>query len=71
MRETLVTHFFNPPSTLPLVEVAGGVDTRGRRDPTEIIDFLQGLQNHRYPRVPIRVKESPAFLVNRLLMPAS
>jgi len=67
-RETLVTHFFNPPTTLPLVEVAGGVETR-EDVVTDTIDFLQGLRNHRYPLVPIRVKESPAFVVNRLLIP--
>jgi 3-hydroxybutyryl-CoA dehydrogenase len=68
VRETLVTHFFNPPYTLPLVEVAGGVETR-EDVVTDTIDFLQGLRNHRYPLLPIRVKESPAFLVNRLLIP--
>ncbi len=68
VRETLVTHFFNPPYTLPLVEVAGGVETRDDVI-SDTIDFLQGLRNHRYPLVPIRVKESPAFLVNRLLIP--
>ncbi len=68
VRQTLVTHFFNPPYTLPLVEVAGGVETRDEVV-GETIDFLQGLRNHRYPLVPIRVKESPAFVVNRLLMP--
>jgi|HubBroStandDraft_1064217.scaffolds.fasta_scaffold04064_6 3-hydroxybutyryl-CoA dehydrogenase len=68
VRQTLVTHFFNPPYTLPLVEVCGGVDTR-EEVVTDTIDFLQGLKNHRYPLVPIRVKESPAFVVNRLLSP--
>jgi 3-hydroxybutyryl-CoA dehydrogenase len=68
VRQTLVVHFFNPPYTLPLVEVAGGVDTR-EDVVTETIDFLQGLKNHRYPLVPIRVKESPAFVVNRVLVP--
>ena len=67
-RQTLVVHFFNPVTTLPLVEVAGGVDTRDDVI-TDTIDFLQGLRNHRYPLVPVRVKESPAFLVNRLLIP--
>jgi 3-hydroxybutyryl-CoA dehydrogenase len=67
-RETLLTHFFNPPETLPLVEVAAGVETR--EDVVgEVIDFLQGLRNHRYPLVPIRVKEAPGFIVNRLLIP--
>lgn len=67
-RETLVTHFFNPPATLPLVEVAAGVETR-EEVVGDTIDFLSTLRNHRYPLVPIRVKESPAFVVNRLLMP--
>lgn len=67
-RQTLVTHFFNPPVTLPLVEIAGGVETR-EDVVTDTIEFFQGLRNHRYPLVPIRVQESPAFLVNRILMP--
>jgi 3-hydroxybutyryl-CoA dehydrogenase len=67
-RQTLVTHFFNPPYTLPLVEVSGGVETRDDVV-SDTVDFLQGLRNHRYPMVPIRVKESPAFVVNRLLIP--
>ena len=68
VRSTLVVHFFNPPGTLPLVEVAGGVDTR-EDVVTEMVDFLQGLRNHRYPLVPVRVQESPGFVVNRLLIP--
>jgi 3-hydroxybutyryl-CoA dehydrogenase len=68
VRSTLVTHFFNPPYTLPLVEVAGGVDTR-EDVIVEVIEFLQSLRNHRYPLVPIRVKESPGFVVNRILIP--
>jgi 3-hydroxybutyryl-CoA dehydrogenase len=68
VRETLVIHFFNPPTTLPLVEVAGGVDTRDDVI-SDVIDLLQGMRNHRYPLVPIRVKESPAFVVNRILLP--
>ena len=67
-RQTLITHFFNPPETLPLVEVVAGVETR-EEVVGEVIEFLQGLRNHRYPLLPIRVKESPAFVVNRLLMP--
>ena len=68
VRETLVTHFFNPPVTLPLVEVSGGVETR-EDVITDTIDFLGTLRNHRYPMLPIRVRESPAFLVNRILLP--
>ncbi|MCI4350835.1 MAG: 3-hydroxyacyl-CoA dehydrogenase family protein [Thermoplasmata archaeon] len=65
---TVVMHFFNPPFTLPLVEVAGGVDTR-EEVLGEVVDFLQSLRNHRYPLQPIRVKESPGFVVNRILIP--
>ncbi|HZY71249.1 MAG TPA: 3-hydroxyacyl-CoA dehydrogenase family protein [Thermoplasmata archaeon] len=68
VRSTLVTHFFNPPSTLPLVEVSGGVDT-GEDVVTEVMEWLQTLRNHRYPLLPIRVKESPGFVVNRILLP--
>jgi 3-hydroxybutyryl-CoA dehydrogenase len=67
-RQTLAVHFFNPPTTLPLVEVSGGIDTRDDVV-SETIDFLQGLRNHRGPLLPIRVKESPAFVVNRILLP--
>jgi 3-hydroxybutyryl-CoA dehydrogenase len=65
---TLITHFFNPPYTLPLVEIVAGVDTR-EDVVQDVTDFFQGLRNHRYPMVPIKVKEVPGFLVNRLLIP--
>lgn len=64
----LLTHFFNPPSTLPLVEVSAGLDTRPELV-DEVVEFLQGLRNHRYPMVPIRVRESPGYVVNRILLP--
>ncbi len=65
---TIITHFFNPPYTLPLVEIVNGVqtseDTFGRT-----FDFISKLKNHRTSMVPIRVKEVPGFLVNRILVP--
>jgi 3-hydroxybutyryl-CoA dehydrogenase len=67
-RRTLVLHFFNPPYTLPLVEVSGGVET-GDDVLDEAVEFLHGLRNHRSPLVPVRTKESPGFVVNRLLIP--
>ncbi len=60
------THFFNPPVTLPVIEVIPGLETS--EDTTaDIIDFLSALRNHRYPMMPVRVKEVPGFLVNRIL----
>jgi 3-hydroxybutyryl-CoA dehydrogenase len=67
-RTTLVTHFFNPPSVLPLVEVAAGLETR-EEVVGEVVGFLEGLRNHRGPLAPIVVRESPGFVVNRLLLP--
>jgi 3-hydroxybutyryl-CoA dehydrogenase len=60
------THFFNPPITLPLIEVIPGLET-SEDTLTDVIDFLSSLRNFRYPMVPIKVKEVPGFLVNRIL----
>ncbi len=60
------THFFNPPITLPLIEVIPGLET-SEDTISDTIDFLTPLRNHRYPMLPIRVKEVPGFLVNRIL----
>jgi 3-hydroxybutyryl-CoA dehydrogenase len=60
------THFFNPPITLPLIEVIPGLET-SEETVSDTFDFLTPLRNHRYPMLPIRVKEVPGFLVNRIL----
>lgn len=59
-------HFFNPPTTLPLVEVIPGNES----DPEtveDIVNLVAGLRNHRYPMMPVVVKDAPGFLVNRIL----
>jgi len=59
-------HFFNPPYTLPLIEVIPALDTNpGIVE--ETIQFLEELRNHRFPMQPIKVKECPGFVVNRIL----
>lgn len=59
-------HFFNPVQTLPLVEVVPGKETA--EDAVEdAINAMAALRNHRYPMLPVRVKETPGFLVNRVL----
>ncbi len=61
-------HFFNPPTTLPLIELIPGIETRA--DITEdVVNFLAPMRNHRYPLLPVAVKECPGFLVNRILAP--
>ena len=59
-------HFFNPPVTLPLVEVIPGMET-SEETVNDMIDFMSSMRNHRYPMQPIKVKEVPGFLVNRIL----
>jgi len=59
-------HFFNPPVTLPLVEVIPGMET-SEETINDMIDFMSTMRNHRYPMQPIKVKEVPGFLVNRIL----
>jgi len=56
-------HFFNPPSIMPLVEIIPGARTDAetvRRAARLALDL---------GKTPIVVKDSPGFLVNRLLMP--
>lgn len=64
----IITHFFNPPYTLPLVEIVPAIQTSEETFRT-VYDFIGGLHNHRTQMVPIRVKEVPGFLVNRILVP--
>jgi 3-hydroxybutyryl-CoA dehydrogenase len=64
----LGVHFFNPPTTLPLIEVIPGIETRA--DILEdAVNFFAPMRNHRYPLLPVQVKECPGFLVNRILAP--
>jgi 3-hydroxybutyryl-CoA dehydrogenase len=64
----LGVHFFNPPTTLPLIELIPGIETRA--DILEdVVNFFAPMRNHRYPLLPVAVKECPGFLVNRILAP--
>ena len=65
---TAIAHFFNPPYTLPLVEIVPGIRT-SESTVEKLISFISGLRNHRTGMVPIRVRESPGFVVNRILVP--
>lgn len=59
-------HFFNPPTTLPLVEIIPA-ETTEDETVMDIMNLVSELRNHRYPMVPVKVKETPGFLVNRIL----
>lgn len=62
----LGAHFFNPPTTLPLVEIIPGEKT-SEETVSDIMNLFSTLRNHRYPMMPVQVKECPGFLVNRIL----
>ncbi len=63
-KERLVgIHFFNPVAKMMLVEVVKGQHT----DPA-ILDKATSFVR-RIDRLPLQVKSSPGFLVNRILMP--
>jgi 3-hydroxybutyryl-CoA dehydrogenase len=56
-------HFFNPVPAMPLVEVVPGLQTaEATRDVAEALVTRLG-------KVPIGVKNSPGFVVNRILLP--
>ncbi|WP_028321996.1 3-hydroxyacyl-CoA dehydrogenase [Desulfatiglans anilini] len=57
----LGTHFFNPAQIMPLVEVVKGVDTAGETI-EQTLTFLT-----EEGKKPIRIKDCPGFLVNRVL----
>ena len=67
-QRVIITHFFNPPYTLPLVEVVRATQTSEETQDSTIA-FISGLKNHRQNMVPIAVKERPGFVVNRMLVP--
>lgn len=59
----LGVHFFNPAYKMKLVEVIPTIFTNPSAVGS-VINFL-----HRLDRIPIIVKDSPGFLVNRILLP--
>ncbi len=56
-------HFFNPVHRMPLVEVVAGAKT-SEATLEKLEEFSRGIGKY-----PLRVKNGPGFLVNRLLMP--
>ena len=57
-------HFFNPPVRMPLVEVISGAHTDD-----EVLDVIEALAED-FGKSPVRVhKDSPGFIVNRILIP--
>ncbi|HET6466130.1 MAG TPA: 3-hydroxyacyl-CoA dehydrogenase NAD-binding domain-containing protein [Nitrospiria bacterium] len=62
-KQVIGMHFFNPVYAMKLVEVIPGLDT----SPETVHDVVALAE--RLGKTPIRVRECPGFVVNRLLMP--
>lgn len=60
-RHFLITHFFNPPRFMRLLEVVGGPDT----DPA-VMDAICEFGDQRLGKNVIRCKDTPAFIANRI-----
>ena len=56
-------HFFNPANVMQLVEVIAGAATS-----QETVEFVNNFVKA-IGKVPVQVKESPGFIVNRMLVP--
>ncbi|WP_298275991.1 3-hydroxyacyl-CoA dehydrogenase family protein, partial [Ferroplasma sp.] len=60
-------HFFNPPYTMPLVEIVPAIQT-SEKTVEAAYELISGLRNHRETMVPVRAKERSGFIVNRILI---
>jgi len=58
-------HFFNPPQLMSLVEII-----KGNRTSAETVDFVKGVAVKMGKETVLCKKDSPGFIVNRILVPA-
>ncbi|ARD84639.1 beta-hydroxybutyryl-CoA dehydrogenase related protein [Ferroplasma acidiphilum] len=63
----IIIHFFNPPYTMPLVEIVPALQT-GSKTVETAYSLISGLRNHRDTMVPVKAKERSGFIVNRILI---
>jgi 3-hydroxybutyryl-CoA dehydrogenase len=63
----VIIHFFNPPYTMPLVEIVPALQTSAKTVDSAF-ELISGLRNHRETMVPVKAKERSGFIVNRILI---
>lgn len=56
-------HFFNPAPVMKLIEVTAGINT-----PPETVEKIKSISTE-IGKTPVKVKEAPGFVVNRILIP--
>ena len=60
-RDFCITHFFNPPRYMRLLEIVGGVDTR-----PEVLALITAFADEKLGKVVVRAKDTPGFIANRI-----
>jgi 3-hydroxyacyl-CoA dehydrogenase len=60
-RDFLITHFFNPPRYMRLLEVVQGPETR-----REALETLVAFADHRLGKSVVMAKDTPGFIANRI-----
>ncbi len=60
-RDFLITHFFNPPRYMRLLEIVAGRQTRG-----DAVDTISDLCDRRLGKGVVRCKDTPGFIGNRI-----
>ena len=58
-------HFFNPPQLMPLVEII-----KGKKTSEETVELVRGVAAKMGKETVLCKKDSPGFIVNRILVPA-
>lgn len=58
-------HFFNPPQLMPLIEII-----RGAKTSDQTVQFIREVANRMKKETVLCKKDSPGFIVNRILIPA-
>ncbi|MBI2649031.1 MAG: 3-hydroxyacyl-CoA dehydrogenase family protein [Thaumarchaeota archaeon] len=58
-------HFFNPPQLMPLIEII-----RGAKTSDQTVRFIQDVAKQMKKETVLCKKDSPGFIVNRILIPA-
>lgn len=60
-RHFLITHFFNPPRYMKLLEIVAGEDTA-----PELVQRIASFADHRLGKGIVQCKDTPGFIANRL-----
>ena len=60
-RDFCITHFFNPPRYMRLLEIVGGAATR-----PEVLATIAAFADERLGKAVVRAKDTPGFIANRI-----